>query len=288
MDNIYNIERNDFTILLKEINDIPDKLNVIGNLPNKNNKILCIVGARKHSNYGKECTIKLVSSLKGNDITIVSGMALGIDTIVHRTAMENGLQTIAFPGSGLNMNVIYPHMNRKLAEEIIYSGGGLISEFENNQTSALWTFPKRNRLMAGISHAVIVVEAELISGTLITSRLALDYNRDVGAVPGSIYSSLSSGPNMLISKGAKVIRNRDDILELLDMDIPNNFQPNILDQINLNKNENIIINLLKIEPYNSDELINNSKLNIKEFNNAISMLEINNLIEESNGKYKLK
>jgi DNA processing protein len=208
--------------------------------------------------------------------------------LAHRTAIDTGLQTIAFPGSGLNNDVLYPHNNRKLAQEIIYSGGALISEFEPNQKSALWTFPKRNRLMAGISHAVIVIEAELISGTLITSKLATDYNRDVGAVPGQIYSSLSDGPNMLISKGAKIIRSSKDILELLDMEIPNSnpIQNPLFN--NLSSNEISIMKLLRIEPYNVDDLINKSKLNARELNTIISNLEINNLIEEINGQYKLK
>ncbi len=288
MDNIYTIYKNEFPPLLKEINDPPTKLNIIGKLPESGTKTVCIVGARKHSSYGKEACTKLISGLKGYNICIVSGMALGIDTIVHRTAIDNGLHTIAFPGSGLNKDVLYPHENRKLAEETVYSNGALISEFDNNQKSALWTFPKRNRLMAGISHAVIVIEAELISGTLITSKLAVDYNRDVGAVPGQIYSRLSDGPNMLISKGAKIIRSSEDILEMLDINIPSHIpnQNNLFS--NLNEKEKTIIEYLKIEPYTNEQLIYKSRMNARELATIISNLEINNLIEEINGEYKLK
>ncbi len=316
MDNIYTIYKNEFPNLLKEINDPPEKLNIIGKLVDENaenfdndnkeeQKTLCIVGARQHSKYGEEVCKKLINGLKRRNICIVSGMAIGIDSIVHRTAMENGLNTIAFPGSGLNKNVLYPFQNRKLADEIVYSGGALISEFENDQTGALWTFPKRNRLMAGISHAVLVVEAELISGTLITSKLAVDYNRDVGAVPGQIFSKLSEGPNMLISKGAKIIRNSNDILEMLDMKIEEksegnvnieNKQLNLLGNIRLNgikldnleNNTKQIIDLLKIEPLTNEELIIKSKFSARELNNIISILEINELIEERNGNYKIK
>ncbi len=288
MDNIYTIYKDEFPSLINEINDPPTKLNIIGKLPNKGTRTLCIVGARRHSSYGKEVCTKLISGLKGHDICIVSGLALGIDSLAHRTAIDNGIQTIAFPGSGLNKDILYPRTNIKLAEEIVYSGGALISEFENNQASALWTFPKRNRLMAGMSHAVIVIEAELVSGTLITSKLATDYNRDVGAVPGQIYSKLSDGPNMLISKGAKVIRSSDDILEMLDMakSEDQTIQSKLFPE--LTHNQKTIIDYLSIEPHTSEQLINRSGINVREFTGIISVLEINNIIEEINGEYKLK
>lgn len=288
MDNIYTIYKDEFPSLINEINDPPTKLNIIGKLPNKGTRTLCIVGARRHSSYGKEACTKLISGLKGHDICIVSGLALGIDSLAHRTAIDNGIQTIAFPGSGLKKDILYPRTNIKLAEEIVYSGGALISEFENNQASALWTFPKRNRLMAGMSHAVIVIEAELVSGTLITSKLATDYNRDVGAVPGQIYSKLSDGPNMLISKGAKVIRSSDDILEMLDMakSEDQTIQSKLFPE--LTHNQKTIIDYLSIEPHTSEQLINRSGINVREFTGIISVLEINNIIEEINGEYKLK
>lgn len=288
MNDIYTIYKDQFPTLLNEINDPPTKLNVKGQLPKPDSKILCIVGARRHSSYGREACTKLIAGLKGHNICIVSGMALGIDSLVHRTAIDNGIQTIAFPGSGLNEDILYPRTNTKLAEEIVYSGGALISEFDNDQASALWTFPKRNRLMAGISHAVIVIEAELISGTLITSKLATEYNRDVGAVPGQIYSSLSDGPNMLISNGAKIIRSSEDILEILGISIQthSNKQNSIFDL--LNDKEKFIINFLKIEPTSSEQLIQRSNMSARELTSIISNLEIKDIIEEINGEYKLK
>ena len=287
MNNHYIIYKDEFPTLLKEINDPPEKLNVIGKLPNKGSKILCIVGSRRHSRYGEEACRKLIAGLKNYNICIVSGMALGIDTIAHKSAIENNLQTIAFPGSGLNKEIIYPYQNKKLAEEIINSGGALISEFEMNQSGALWTFPKRNRLMAGISHAVLIVEAELISGTLITSRLATEYNRDVGAVPGQIFSSLSAGPNMLISKGAKTIISSEDVLEMLGLNIKEEVnQKNLFE--NITDEEKRIIKLLEIEQYTGEELISKTDLSIRNFNQIISSLEIKDLIEENNNGFKLK
>lgn len=293
MNDIYTIYKDEFPSLLKEINDPPESLNIIGKLPkpDKNGempKFLCIVGARRHSSYGKEACKKLISGLKGQNISIVSGMALGIDSIVHETAIENGLHTIAFPGSGLNKDKLYPRSNIKLAERIVYSGGALISEFDNNQTSALWTFPKRNRLMAGISHSVIIIEAELVSGTLITSKLAIDYNRDVGALPGQIFSKLSEGPNMLISKGAKVIRSSEDILEILGIDIPDSSitQRELFNDLSIE--ERAVIDYLRIEPHSIDQLIFKSRINAQKLNTILSNLEINNIIEEIKGEFKIK
>lgn len=200
---------------LKQISNPPQTLYIHGTLPDKNTKILCIVGARHHSAYGEKVCKELIQGLKGYDICIVSGLAIGIDSIAHKAALDSGLKTIAFPGSGLNTSVIYPLQHRDLAQEIVDRGGALISEFSPLQKAMKWTFPQRNRLMAGISQAVLIIEAERKSGTLITSKYATEYNRDVGAVPGDIYSPLSEGPHMLIRLGATPITSSKDILELL-------------------------------------------------------------------------
>ncbi len=175
---------------LKQIPDAPKKLYVEGVLPSEDTKILAVVGARKHTPYGKEACEKLIAGLAGYDICIVSGLALGIDAVAHKAALDAGLKTIAVPGSGLDRSVLYPITNKRLAEEILHAGGALLSEFEPKTIAAPWTFPQRNRIMAGLADAVLVVEAELQSGTLITSKYATEYNRDVLAVPGSIFSKL--------------------------------------------------------------------------------------------------
>jgi len=177
--------------------------------------ILCVVGSRKYSKYGKAVVEKLISGLKGYPVCIVSGLALGIDGFAHQAALDAGLYTIAFPGSGLNPSVIYPSCHARLAEKIIESGGALLSEFEPGQCATPWTFPMRNRLMAGISHGTLVVECCLKSGTLITAKNAADYARDVAAVPGDIFSPLSAGPHMLIGRGAMMVSCADDLLEFL-------------------------------------------------------------------------
>src|SRR3989344_3312525 len=184
---IRELQKGEFPPLLDEIPDPPKKLNCAGNLPYPENKILCIVGARKFTSYGKEACEELIKGLRGYPITIVSGLALGTDSIAHRAALANNLQTVAIPGSGLNPDILYPRSHLRLAEEIIENGGGLLSEFDDDFRATLWSFPQRNRIMAGISHAVFVIEAEIKSGTLITSRLATEYNRDVLTLPGSIF-----------------------------------------------------------------------------------------------------
>ncbi len=289
MENIYTLEKDDFPSLLKEINDPPERLFVKGNLPRVNAKVLCVVGARRYSNYGEEACKKLISGLIGYNICIVSGLALGIDSIAHRAALDTGLQTIAFPGSGLDPKVLYPHKHRKLAEEIVYAGGALISEFEMWQAADIWTFPKRNRLMAGISDATLVIEAKEKSGTLITSRLAMEYYRDVGAVPGQIYSQLAEGPNNLINDGARIIRNSNDILEMLGFrakeESGQNFQPSLL--LGLTETERKIIEFLQIENCTSEQLVQKSGVSVREINEAASSLEIQGLIRGISGRWRI-
>lgn len=295
MHDIYTLNKSELPFLLQQITDPPERLFIKGSLPKSDAKVLCVVGARKNSSYGHEACKKLILGLKGHNICIVSGLALGIDSIAHKSAIEAGLQTISFPGSGLDPKVLYPQSHARLAEEIIYTGGALLSEFEMMQEGAFWTFPQRNRLMAGISHATLVIEAELISGTLITSRLATEYNRDVGAVPGPIFSPLSEGPNMLIGLGAKIIRNSDDILEILSLKTSKdlegqensrkNIQPSLL--LILSENERKIIEFIQIEPHTAEQLTMKSKLSAKDINEGLSSLEIQGLINESGGRFRI-
>src|SRR3989344_3546844 len=286
MDNIYTINKNELPFLLQQIPDALEKLYVKGKMPKEDAKLLCVVGARKYSSYGEEACKKLLSGLTGYNICIVSGLALGIDSIAHRAAMEAGLQTIAFPGSGLDPKVLYPPSHIRLAEEIVHSGGALISEFEMMQEGAPWTFPQRNRLMAGISHATLVIEAELISGTLITSKLATDYNRDVGAVPGQIFSPLSAGPHMLIRLGATPITSSQDILEMLGLKAREVVVQKEL-PLGLNENERKVMELLQIEPHTSEQLVLKTGLEARKINETVSSLEIGGIVKEILGKIKI-
>lgn len=270
--------------LLKEIPEPPVQLRYEGELPRAGNKLLAIVGSRKYSIYGKEACESLIAGLAGEPVTIVSGLALGIDSIAHKAAMRAGLQTIAVPGSGLDRSVIHPRSHSTLADEIVANGGGLMSEYDDLMPSGVWAFPKRNRIMAGMCHATLVIEADKRSGTLITSRLATEYNREVGAVPGPTHSTTSDGPHMLIRLGAALVRDHNDILELLGLKRRDE-APTLMDIEDLTNDEKIFIKILE-KPSARDDLIRLSKLETGTANAILSLLEIKGLITEEMGEVR--
>lgn len=283
---IKNLTGEEIPEILREIPDVPEKLYIKGILPSPDTKILAVVGSRKYTLYGKDVCEKLISGLRGYNICIVSGLALGIDAIAHRAALDAGLKTIAVPGSGLESSVLYPSTNKQLAEKILDAGGALVSEFEPTFRATPYSFPQRNRIMAGMSHAVLVIEAEIKSGTLITSKFATEYNRDVLTVPGSIFSKNSEGPNMLIRLGATPVRSSEDILEALGFKIdeePKNLE---LKYADCSEEELLIIKILT-EPMEKDELIRSLKMPVSKASTILSIMEIKGLIKESMGEIKL-
>ncbi|MFC1615003.1 DNA-processing protein DprA [Patescibacteria group bacterium] len=265
---------------LLEIPEPPEKLYVRGELPNKESKLLCVVGSRKYSNYGKDVCEELIKGLAGYDITIVSGLALGIDAIAHKAALKAGLKTIAVPGSGISDDVLYPATNQPLAREILTHGGVLLSEFEPDFRATVWGFPKRNRIMSGLCDAVLIIEAGERSGTLITARLALDYNRDVLVVPNSVFSEHAKGSNALMRRGATPITSSTDLL--LELGFDQSVPGLAWDRKDLSENEQKVINLLA-EPISRDEIIRELDMNISEANILLSAMEIKGLIKESLG-----
>lgn len=275
---IRKLENYEIPPQLLETPEPPKQMYLVGKMPKEGNKLLAIVGSRKFSSYGKEVCERLVAGLKGQPVTIVSGLALGIDSIAHRAALQNNIQTIAFPGSGLDESVLYPTSHLNLAKEIVENGGGLLSEFEPKFRATPYSFPQRNRLIAGISHATLIIEAEKKSGTLITSRLATDYNKDVLAVPGSIFSKTSEGPHMLIRLGATPITCVNDLLEALHLEP----EQQTLDFGDCNTDELTILNLLA-SPISRDELFEQAQLPIQVLNSILMMLEIKGFIQESQG-----
>lgn len=297
---IKELTRDNWPERLSEIPEPPKKLYYAGQIPDYENKFLCVVGSRKFSSYGKEAVEYLVGGLRGQPITIVSGLALGIDSIAHRAAMKNNLITIAMPGSGLDPKALHPQTHIQLAEEIVERGGTLISEMEPEEKASLlthntsdkkvfWSFPRRNRLMVGISHAVLVIEAGLKSGTLITARLTTDYNRDLLSVPGSIFSSTTEGSNLLLKLGAAPAREPEDILEVLQLDNRQqiiDFSKDKKNYSDCSKEELKIIELLS-EPKERDDLIRLSELNIGEAQTLITLLEMKGYIKESLGEIRL-
>lgn len=219
--------------------------------------------------------------LKGMNVVIVSGLAFGIDSIAHRAALDAGLKTIAVLGSGLDWSVIYPRSHTSLAEEIINAGGAVISEEDQFHKPQDYNFPKRNRIMAGLSHTTLIIEAGIKSGTLITAKMALDYNRDVCAVPGSIFSTYSDGPHMLIKNGATPITSSTDLLNILGInsDIAVATARALESCSDL---ERRIYEALR-EPMSRTELSRKIEANVVDINIALSLLEMRSFIKESGG-----
>lgn len=277
----------DFLLPLLEIPEPPKKIYYEGIIPKKERgvKVLAVVGSRKHTRYGKDMTQKLLDGLRGYPIIIVSGLALGIDGIAHQKALEIGLITISIPGSGIAYKNLYPVLHKNLAKKIVESKGALVSEFEPELKAAQWTFPKRNRIMAGLCDAVLVIEAEEKSGTLITARLALDFNRTVLAVPGNIDSAPSKGTNWLIRQGATPITSSEDILEALNIQLKDTISQQTLSLEDLSPDEKIIIELLR-EPKSKNTLIQESGLETSRALITLTSLELKDYIKEEMSVYK--
>ena len=281
---IQKLTPNQFPSLLKEINDPPNELYIRGNYPDESKKFLAVVGSRKYTDYGRSVIESLLKGLRGYPIVIVSGLALGIDSIAHKAALKADLTTLAIPGSGLDPRVMYPRTHAGLSEDILSADGCLLSEFKPDFRATRWSFPQRNRIMAGVSHAVLVIESTIQSGTLITSKLATDYNRDVLTVPGSIFSKNSEGPHMLLRLGATPIRSSEDILDALDLKSQNTnheSQQKLFEE--LSEDELRIVKLLR-EPLSKDELMVKASLPISKINILLSTLELKGILEERLGK----
>ena len=200
---------------LREIPNPPPLLYLKGDLLEQDRWAVAVVGTRRLTSYGRQVTRDLVAGLVQNNITVVSGLARGIDAVAHKTAVELGGRTLAVLGSGLD--AIYPADNRALAQEITQGHGAIISEYGLGIQPEAKNFPPRNRIISGLSLGVIIVEAGERSGALITTNFALEQNREVFAVPGNINSPASQGPNKLIQEGAKLVTRVEDVLEELNL-----------------------------------------------------------------------
>lgn len=264
-----------------EIPHPPKQMFIRGLFPNDPHLIfLTVIGARNYSSYGEEVCKKLIQGLRGYPIVIVSGLAHGIDRIAHETALDSGLLTIAFPGSGLGEHVIYPRQHLHLAEKILNSGGCLISEESEHVFGNVWSFPKRNRLLAGISRATLLIEATNKSGSRITAKYATDYNRDVLTVPGSIFSETAKGPHALLKLGATPITSSEDLLEALGFHITETKPLDLFSQCT--SEEEGILKLLA-SPKSRGDLIRELGLPTHRANALLAHMEIKGLIREHGG-----
>jgi len=281
---ISSIKPKDISELLLEIPECPKSLRIQGEFPVRE-KYLAVVGSRKYSEYGKAVCEHLIKGLAGQSICIVSGLALGIDGIAHRAALSAGLATIAIPGSGLSPKVLYPSTHRGLAQMILEKGGCLISEFEDDFKATNWSFPQRNRIVVGISHATLVVEAELKSGTLISSKYAIDFNRDVFTVPHSIFSKTSEGPHMLLRLGATPITSSADIIAGLGLKTTDTlFEKR--DYSDCSADELEVVNILSASR-SRDEVLRMLDKPIAVSQTILAIMEIKGLIEETMGEIHL-
>jgi DNA processing protein len=265
--------------LLREIPDAPKELYVRGTLPPRGTKCLAVVGSRNYTNYGKQVVEYLVGGLRGYPISIVSGLALGMDTLAHEAALGAGLHTVSVPGSGIDDSVIYPRRNRGLAQRILESGGCLISEYEPLFQVTLWSFPKRNRIMAGLAHAVLLVEAGEKSGTLITARLTAEYNRELLVVPGNIFSENSKGVHQFLKLGATPVTSPEDILVALGIEEE---QVESVAPANLSPEEILVLEALK-EPRDHDTIIRLLPYPPQETLTLLMQMELSGHIKEQNG-----
>ncbi len=283
---IKKLPKNKFPKALLEIPEPPENLWIIGKFPPENLIYLSVVGSRKFTSYGREACEKIIAGLKGYPIVIVSGFAMGIDTIAHKKAMQIGLPTVVFPGSGLSPEAIYPKSNVAIMKEVVESGGCLVSEFEPDFKATQWGFPMRNRLMAGISKAVLIIEAEERSGTLITARLTTEYNRDLLVVPGSIFSANSKGTNRLLRAGATPVTSSEDVLEALGFELEKKEERQQRLFEDLSPEEKNVTNLLR-EPLPRDDLIRAMKIPTPTANAILSVMEIKGILKEELGEIRL-
>ncbi len=266
---------------LKTIKNPPSTLYYKGNLL-ENEKCIAVIGTRKCSLYGKQVTLEITGELAKAGLTIVSGLAPGIDTFAHLAAIEQNRRTIAVLGTGIDEKSIYPRTNIKLAEKIIEKGGLLISEYPPGTRGTRFTFPQRNRIISGLSLGVVVIEAKEKSGSLITAKYAFQQKKKVFAVPNSIYSANSQGTNLLIKQGAKLITSANDVLKELS------FKNKLLSKNELiygeNEEENLILNTLKKEKsLHIDEIIKRTKIPTAKTTATLAILEIKGKVRNLGG-----
>ncbi len=271
---------------LKNIYDPPVVLYVKGRFQPQDDLAIAVVGSRHASFYGIETAERLGYELASRGVTIVSGLAKGIDSSAHKGALKAKGRTLAILGSGI-LN-IYPEEHVSLADEIS-KHGAVISEFPMVTIPDRGNFPKRNRVISGLSLGVVVVEAAGRSGALITSDIALEQGRDVFAVPGKVDSVTSKGTNKLIKQGAKLAESADDILEELQLQIdalvcPHEEEATGTSPLKLDKNETLVYNLLSSEPMHIDELSAESNICISEISKILLSLEMRKFVRQLPGK----
>ncbi|SHH27730.1 DNA processing protein [Caloranaerobacter azorensis DSM 13643] len=280
---IITIFDDDYPKHLKSIYNPPKVIYIKGSLESKDEVSIAIVGARKATAYGKWAAEKFAKELASLGITIVSGLAYGIDTKAHEGALIAEGRTIAVLGNGIDL--IYPKTNKALFEKI-QNNGAIITEYPLGVQPLPYNFPMRNRIISGLSLGVLVVEASKKSGSLITAQMALEQGREVFAIPGNINSVYSKGTNLLIKDGAKLVMDINDIIEEITL-LKNRIKTKRIKEVshlNLGKDEIKIVECIKEYPKHCDEISFQTGLGIKEVNSILTILELKGIVRQLPGK----
>lgn len=264
---------------LKHISNPPARLFIKGNLDECNlNKALAVVGSRKASPYILEILPKIIKDLPAKDITIISGMAYGIDTCSHQAALDANLKTIAVLGSGFDF--IYPATNKPLFEKIINGNGAVLSEYHPTTAPLSWQFPHRNRIVSGLSQGVILAEGAKKSGALITARLATEQNKELLCIPGLLTNPNTYGPHKLIKEGAALITEAQDVMDAMDWQAELVLKCQQIDKIKLLDNEEKVYKTLSLEPKSIDNILKETELSTAELMVILTSLELQGIIKQ--------
>lgn len=268
-----------YPLMLREIPDAPPLLYVRGDIFPEDDRALAIVGTRKATTYGRKVTERIAASMADAGVTVVSGLAHGIDAVAHQSAIESGGRTIAVLGNGIE--TVYPSENRKLAEAIV-EHGAIITEYPVGMPPHATNFPARNRIISGLSLGVLVVEAPENSGSLHTANSAAEQGREVFAIPGNISSPNSRGTNRLIQDGAKLVMHPDDILAELHMHHQAAETRHVVKEIAPeNELERRIIDLITLEPLLVDDIAIQLDTDVKDVTAALLMMKLKGLVDET-------
>ena len=283
MENVITIKDKRYPELLGKIGkDAPEKIYYKGNWDSEIFKnCLAVVGSRRLTSYGRKITEQLVTEIASAGVTIVSGFMYGGDEAAHKAAAEAGGRTIAVMPCGIDM--IHPEYQEELYNKILENKGLIISEYEGKFPPANWTYPRRNRIVAGLSKAVLIVEAGLNSGTLITAEYAKKFGRKIFAVPGPLTSEVSKGTAQLIKEGAEVVTEARDILKDYNISLtkPNLAKPSL----NIEGIEQEIINQLQKEPLEADNLARILGMSVSKIGTTLSLMQLKGFINQEGGKY---
>ncbi len=283
---VITIKDKEYPLLLKEIFEPPALFYFRGNKEILKKTCIAVVGSRRITNYGKAVIPEIISGLVQKNLVIVSGLALGVDAEAHRQTLNVGGKTIGVLGSGIDEKSIYPVFNRTLGKNIIEKQGLILSEYPPGTLALPHHFPRRNRLISGLSKGVVVIEAAERSGALITARLALEQNREVFAIPGNIHQPYSFGSNRLIQMGAKLVLTADDVLEelnLVDLKEAKKELP-----LPASKEEALIFEVLSAEPLQIDQIAKKTNLAPAKVSATLSIMEINGKVKNLGGMSYIK